>query len=311
MSSRVEKLIESGAWAALPTPTEKLITIWFAAKYPNTPMETLFTDIPKKEIVNAIGSHQRYVNVALGALAQNTSFINVYKNLSPKRKKVTEKKCTDVTQVSDMCQTDVTQVSNPKKEKGKEEERKFSPQTPFIKKEGEKGKESVCADGTLAHSHDAIQSSKQKKQQQQEVPSVVLREPQAFNRFYQLYPKKSKMRQEKEKLKRLWHQCELDGWPGDVIVQALEAAIRSERWTEKEGLYKPNAFKFLEEELMRDFLPIGYAPTPLVDASEENAESEAHPGMIYKLGVWWTPEELQAYADSMIIPERLKGKVQI
>jgi hypothetical protein len=32
---------------------------------------------------------------------------------------------------------------DPKKEKGKEEERKFSPQTPFIKKEGEKGKENT------------------------------------------------------------------------------------------------------------------------------------------------------------------------
>jgi hypothetical protein len=307
MPDLFEKLIDTGAWASLSTPMEKIIVAWFTTKHPQKSLRAL-RNMSITTIAKGIGASKTSVaEASIQTLMANAQFKLCYATC------LKDDGNNSGINSGNNSQSGINSGNNSirTKEKGKEEERKFSPQTPFIKKEGEKGKESVCADGTLAHSHDAIQSSKQKKQQQQEVPSVVLREPQAFNRFYQLYPKKSKMRQEKEKLKRLWHQCELDGWPGDVIVQALEAAIRSERWTEKEGLYKPNAFKFLEEELMRDFLPIGYAPTPLVDASEENAEAEAHPGMIYKLGVWWTPEELQAYADSMIIPERLKGKVQI
>jgi hypothetical protein len=57
----------------------------------------------------------------------------------------------------------------------------------------------------FTHTHDAIQSSsKQKKQQQQEVSSVVLREPKAFEWFYQIYPKRTDLRKKKEAPMALW-----------------------------------------------------------------------------------------------------------
>jgi hypothetical protein len=285
MASHVEKLIKASAWASLPTPTEKLISVWFAATYPNQPLDVLFKDVPQKEIISGIGSHQRYVKSALGTMAQNTFFIKVYENLCLKRNQVSDKKRTPITHVSDTCQTPVTHVSDPQKES--ERERESSPRTPFI--EREKGKENthntpnppqggkrVDADGDawalndeqkvrIRQSHVTQGEAMPNRQSEQAANStkdqsvnvqVGLKDETAFQTFLEVYPKKVYLKGTAGAVLRgEWHGCEAEGWTGALILEALRCAILSEEWQKENGRFIPIAKRFLEQRMMERFLP--------------------------------------------------------
>lgn len=83
-----------------------------------------------------------------------------------------------------------------------------------------------------------------------------------YEEFYRIYPKRAGLAGTGYlTLKAAWRRCEDEGWTGADILRALREAMHSQRWTEKEGVYKPNAHKFLNDEQFRDFLPIGKTPT--------------------------------------------------
>jgi hypothetical protein len=104
---------------------------------------------------------------------------------------------------------------------------------------------------------------------------VALAQAEAFEEFCSLYPKKRGLLDPKEKLAtaKAWKGCEARGWMGGDILRALNEARYSKVWTDENGRYIPSAEKFLEEEQMRQFLPIGFQPrssTPSYPSTESN-----------------------------------------
>ncbi len=95
------------------------------------------------------------------------------------------------------------------------------------------------------------------------IETVNLKNPVAFEEFCALYPKKRGLLDPKEKVEvaKAWQGCEKRGWQPYDIIRALKEALISKSWTENDGTYIPTATKFLMEEQMRQFLPIGFKPT--------------------------------------------------
>jgi hypothetical protein len=95
------------------------------------------------------------------------------------------------------------------------------------------------------------------------IETVNLKNPVAFEEFCALYPKKRGLLDPKEKVEvaKAWQGCEKRGWQPYDIVRSLKEALVSKSWTENDGTYIPTATKFLMEEQMRQFLPIGFKPT--------------------------------------------------
>ena len=393
MKNLFNDLIDSGAWTLLRGQTEKLIVAWFATKYPDKPLQALREE-SLLNIVKSIGaSKQKIVKESIETILRTSTFLSCYETHQLAISVQVNGK--DSGNVS---RKDSRNVSSPKKEKGKEEERKFSPQTPFIKKEGEKGKEKgtsssasssssgakrtssvdpllrddfkavmqqineSCVPGTdgivtsgsakkatieevtlkypnefevfyLAYPNrwglegvgylrlkgqwflaekkgwtgpaildalkkaDAVwQVEKQNADKKVFIPdadkflseeiylrryipaldvakmlgsskvnatltdSITLANPAAFAEFCELYPKKRGLLTPEERIvaEKAWKGCEERGWHAYDIIRALKDALVSQSWTEKDGRYIPSAEKFLNEEQMRQFLPIGF-----------------------------------------------------
>jgi hypothetical protein len=109
--------------------------------------------------------------------------------------------------------------------------------------------------------------------------TVILANPSAFEEFCTIYPKKRGLLDPKEKVEvaKAWKGCEERGWLPYDIVRALKEALTSKRWCEDDGLYIPTAEKFLKEEQMRQFLPIGFNPRGGTNlASRPLTEEEAY-----------------------------------
>ena len=271
MASHVEKLIKASAWASLSTPTEKLISVWFAATYPKQPLDVLFKDVSKKEIIGGIGSRYTYVNRSLKSMSQNTVFIKVYKNLCSKRGQ-------EVDQVVDHV---VDQVVASTKES--ERERESSPQTPFIEKgKGKENPTSTSRAGACETDEDDSGVTLSDEQKASIRTNVVTQgspntsavqaleantckdqvvgeadEPLndiAFEAFFRDYPNRwGLVPIGYIKLKSAWRKAEQRGWTGEAILDVLLRA--REQWSEKVNPFIPDAFRFLNEEWMRTFLP--------------------------------------------------------
>lgn len=164
-----------------------------------------------------------------------------------------------------------------------ENERKVSPQTPFIKKEKEISCPQTPNGGSAQEGlHDVLNNIKQDfykshgivttaedytsvgvdANQVDNSPKRDLVNPQEFQKFFDDYPKRKGMKGgvAYEKVRHLWMRLEEDGW-GYEINTALKAALGSKRWTENNGQYIPTVSNFLENEEFRQFLPTGYKPT--------------------------------------------------
>ena len=127
----------------------------------------------------------------------------------------------------------------------------------------------------------------------------------SFEQFCELYPDKRGLLDPDEKatVREAWRGCEARGWDGETILRALKEAMVSKHWADEAGRFVPSALRFLSEEKMRQFLPIGFKPHALQKGA---VDSQSHEGMLFKMGQWWYPAEIEAYVNQGTVPERLK-----
>jgi hypothetical protein len=141
MTSLFEKLIDSGSWAMLGTPNEKLVIAWFATKHPKAPLSDLETAVQPKDIASVIGiSKEGYAKRSIELILANDTFKFQYEAVQEK----VNKQSTNVqTNVNSTTNSKTNVGTNVKTCKETESERESFPQTPFIEKG--KGKENLTS----------------------------------------------------------------------------------------------------------------------------------------------------------------------
>ena len=278
MKQRSKKLMESGALALLSSPNEKLVSLWFATRFPTKPLNELLSDPPLRAIEVSLGSHVRYIRRALGNLSKNTSFIEAYDHLG------TRVRTSVPTNVPTNIPTNVLST----KESEKKREESISPD-PSLKKRERKGKEkgtssSASSSSSLASnasSIDPMVGDAFKGVLQKVADSYVpgsdgmvtsgedkkpivgaeasLKYPNEFEVFFAAYPNRWGLAGVGYlRLKGFWKQAEEKGWEGPAILEALSKADVVWQAEKQEGkkVFIPDADKFLTEECyLRRYLP--------------------------------------------------------
>lgn len=186
-----------------------------------------------------------------------------------------QREAVEMSQVSQVSQNETVETVEKKE---KEEEKKGFPPDPLYKEEKKKEKEnppkSACAD---VHTHegksDISEFLSELRAQYGETPAYTAAEnvpadkvtqepkgeikyPEVMDQYWQTYPNRWDMCAiNYTRFKHSWAETEARGWTGIALKTALNKFIADAKANPR--MFKPDVFRFLNEEWMRNYLPAG------------------------------------------------------